>query len=170
MIEKLFFPLIGELPNLLGWQFRDSPLKVITLLIGVGAFVGGILLMRWHQREMVTAENGQPDERMLKFEKRKFRRRMTGSTLIAIVGALLAALCWTDNPRAFATIVLVILSLLVALLGLAVYDMFNVGIQALADPKEEAREALVKEVLRRRQEAEREKGNADEKESSGGGE
>ncbi len=149
---QVFFSVLGPV-QLLGWEFQNQTVRTILLFIGLAAAISGVMLMLGHQREMQTTENDQVNKRKFKHAQRKFRRRMTGSLLIALVGLLLAALYWVTQPRVFAAIVVIMLSLLLALMVLAFFDMFNIGLQVLTDPQDEKRKELVQEVLRRREQS-----------------
>jgi uncharacterized membrane protein len=121
-----------------------------ALLLGVAAFSGGILLMFSHKRHLDEVIREQKDERVLQFELRKYRRRATSSALIASVGCMLAALFWVSEPRIFVTFISLILLTLVAIFGLAIVDIFSVGLQSISRTDEPARKELIEEYLRNR--------------------
>ena len=151
--------------ELLALELESQTLKTLLLILGAGISVWGLVLIRSHRVEfdLPTKELSRQEEG---FARRKFYRRMTGSSLITCVGMCLAAMYWASHPKVYSSLTLVILCLLVLLFLVAVFDLFNVGIQAIVDPQNERREELVKEVLRLRQQAaESKKASEDEPES-----
>ena len=137
--------------------FLDSALiaelgvRAAMLLFGLAAFAGGILLMFQHKRHFDEVARTEKDRNKFLFEKRKFRRRTTASSLISAIGVMLASLYWAQEPIPFTALVSMILILLVALLVLATLDLMSVGLQSLAHPDKSARQKLIDEVIRRRE-------------------
>ena len=153
--------------ELLAWELENQTVKTIFLIFGSAVVISGLVLMKGHRDELESVDITRSRQEE-SFARRKYYRRMTGSSLISCIGMCLAAMHWVTHPRVFASITLVILCLLVLLFLVAVFDLFNVGIQAIVDPQHEKREELVKEVLRLRKEAEKEKdaqSDSDSKES-----
>lgn len=103
---------------------------------------------RRHWEEVVGTES---DQRIVKFELRKFRRRSIVSAMIASVGCMMAALYWVTDSRVLAIFVLLTMGLLVAILGVAMIDMFSVGLQQIATPDPKAEKAMIEEYLRQRE-------------------
>ncbi len=130
----------------------DDSTRMYMLLFGLAAFSGGIVLMFRHQRSFREASQRTTDERLRLFELRKFRRRMTASSMISAIGVMLASLYWADDPRVFAILISLVLVALLGVLGLAFLDLFSVGLQQLAHPDDSARQAMVEEYLRKRKE------------------
>ncbi len=73
--------------------------------------------------------------------------------MIASAGCLMAALFWVTEPRVFVVFILLILALLIGILGVALFDLFSVGLHSIANTDDAARKALVKEYLRQRKKA-----------------
>jgi uncharacterized membrane protein YedE/YeeE len=144
----------------------DDSTRMYMLLFGMAAFAGGILLMFRHQRSFREASRKTTNERLRLFELRKFRRRMTASSMIAAIGVMLASLYWADDPRVFAILITLVLVTLLGVLGLACLDLFSVGLQQLAHPDDSARQAMVDEYLRLRKEPNGEAEQGDEPSSS----
>jgi len=63
----------------------------------------------------------------------------------------MAALFWVTEERVFSVFILMILGLLVAILGVALIDLFSVGLQQIATPDPKAERAMVEEYLRQRE-------------------
>ena len=144
----------------------DDSTQKYMLLFGLAAFSGGILLMFRHQRSFQEASRTTTDPRVRLFELRKFRRRMTASSMIAAIGVMLASLYCADDPRVFAILISLVLVSLLGVLGLACLDLFSVGLQQLAHPDDSARRALIDEYLRRRKQQNSEEESGDESGSS----
>lgn len=136
---------------MLGGFFEDPAIRQLTLFLGLVAFAGGCyLLMRTHRAyQFALAEETKEKARL--FEFRKFRRRMVANSLIAAIGAMLAALYWIIEPRLFALMISLVLVSLLGVLGLAFLDLVSVGLRQIATPNDAARKALVQEYLRRRE-------------------
>lgn len=152
--QERLIPIAAFVPTfvpLLGWNAEDDVIRATVLVVGLAALFAGVFLMRHHQREMARAEAAKLDARLFAIARRKFRRRMSSSLVIALIGVLLAALYWAVNPRVFAALILLTLFLLLLLFLMALYDMFHIGIEAIVDPRDEQRKELVEEVLRRRE-------------------
>ena len=136
---------------LVGQIIDDSDTRFFTLLFGLAAFSGGIVMMFRHQRSYRDAIAKKTDERVRRFEYRKFRRRMTASSMISAIGVMLASLYWATEPRAFAVLITLVLTALLGVLGLGLLDLMSVGLQQISHPDETARKAMVEEYLKRRQ-------------------
>ena len=143
MFTQIFEPtvLLASLENIRGF----------SLTLGVIGIATGIVLFAAHQRSYDGATRNESDERLRRFETRKFRRRATVASMVTSVGCLMAALNWVSEARVFLIFILIILSLLLGILGVAIFDMFSVSLQALTRDDGEARKQIVEEVLRRRQ-------------------
>ena len=87
----------------------------------------------------------------MKFELRKFRRRSIVSAMITSVGCIMSSLFWVSDERVFCVFILMTLGLLAAILGVAIIDMFSVGLQQIATPDQKAEKAMVDEYLRQRE-------------------
>jgi len=142
--------LLGQV--LLGRILENESTRMFTLLFGLAAFSGGIVLMFRHQRSYQEASAATTDDRKRLFEYRKFRRRMTSSSMISAIGVMLASLYWATEPRVFAILITLILVSLLGVLGLAMLDLMSVGLQQITHPDDSARKAMVDEYLKRRKE------------------
>lgn len=136
----------SSIPMLLGVKAGTS-----SLILGLGTIAGGTLLLIQHKRQLKEALAQRPPERIVAFEERKFRRRSLASALIASVGVMLASLYWVDDQRVFAVFIMMILGLLIAIVGLAFFDLFSVGLNQIASPDQKAHKAMVDEYLRQRE-------------------
>ena len=139
------FGLLGE--------FDSSNIRNISLVMGLGGIAGGIILFINHKRHLANVIASRPEQRIVDFEERKFRRRSIVSAMIASTGLMMAALYWVNEAKIFAVFIMMILGLLVAILGVALIDMLSVGLHQIATPDEKARKAMVKEFLRQREKA-----------------
>lgn len=124
-----------------------------SLALGIGAFSGGILLFNNHKRHLETVLSSRPDERTAGFEIRKYRRRAIVSAMIASVGCMLAALYWVRDARVYSAFILMILTLLLGIMGMALIDLFSVGIHQIGTPDKEAEKKMITEYLRQREKA-----------------
>ena len=122
-----------------------------SLAIGLGAVAGGILLFVNHRRQLEHVLAEKPADRIVAFEQRKYRRRTIVSAMITSVGCMLAALFWVTDERVFSVFILMIMGLLIGILGVALIDLFSVGLHQIATPDEKAQKALVEEYLRQRE-------------------
>lgn len=138
--------------ELIGLIAAFESVRRYSLALGIGGLAGGILLFINHKKQLdaVLANNVEP--RIRNFETRKYRRRATASAMIASVGCMLSALYWVSDARVFSAFILMILSLLIGILGVALFDLFSVGLQQIASPDEKSRKAMIEEFLRKRDE------------------
>ena len=122
----------------------------LSLVIGVVTFVGGLLAMFSHQRAY-KATFDQPLRRgEIVFESRKYRRRIVVAGLISSLGLMIACLKWVVESRQFASLVVVILFTLLAIFGVALIDMYSVGLQAITRKKEINRKQLIEDYMERK--------------------
>lgn len=124
--------------------------RVLSLILGIAGVIAGMLLVMAHKRSFESASDGT-DPQTVRFEKRKFRRRMIAGTMIACAGCLMAGLFWVTEARVFAIFILLILGLLVGILGIAIFDLFSVSLQTITEKDDQARQAMVKEYLKQRE-------------------
>lgn len=148
----------GFLPNIAntGLVADLAGVQSYALTIGVAALAGGIWLLIQHKRHLVRVLSSDVPERVKAFESRKFRRRALASTLIASLGTMLAALYWINDQRVFASVILIILGLLVGISGLALIDIFSIGLHRLSTPDKTSQKAMIEEFLRNREKEKRE--------------
>lgn len=130
-----------------------SSVRGASLWIGIAVFTGGILLMFSHRRSLDEAFERPLTGQKINFENRKYRRRVFVAGLIASVGIMISAIFWVEEPRAFASLILIILGTLTAILGTALIDMYSVGLQALASTDQPDRKKLIEDYLKQRQQA-----------------
>ena len=129
----------------------SSATKNYALLLGVVTFFGGAMLMLSHKQQLDEVFAQQTEGQPLRFELRKYRRRAIGSALISSVGVMLGALYWVDDPKTTAVFVSMILVTLVGIMGIAMFDMFSVGIQSISTSDDaQGRKAMIEEYLRQR--------------------
>ena len=139
--------LLNGLP--LAAAFDD--VRAYLLLIGLATVAGGVIMMILHKRTYDELELVETDPRIVLFEYRKFRRRTTVSSLIGAMGVIMAALYWAIEPTVFAILISLILILIIAILGLATLDMLSISIQGISRTDDQARQAMIDEYLRRRE-------------------
>jgi len=130
-----------------------STAQSLSLWIGIAIFIGGILLMFSHRRSLDEAFEQPISGQKVTFETRKYRRRVVVAGMITSLGIMISAIYWVEEPRAFASLILIILGTLTAILGFAIIDMYSVGLQALARTDEPDRKKLIDEYLKKRQQA-----------------
>jgi len=130
-----------------------STAQSLSLWIGIVIFIGGILLMFSHRRSLDEAFEQPISGQKVTFETRKYRRRVVVAGMITSLGIMISAIYWVEEPRAFASLILIILGTLTAILGFAIIDMYSVGLQALARTDEPDRKKLIDEYLKKRQQA-----------------
>ena len=135
-------------PVLLG---VSESIRGYCLTIGICGFIGGVFLFLNHRRHFDEVVNSDASERVVKFELRKFRRRSIVSAMITSVGCIMSSLFWVSDERVFCVFILMTLGLLAAILGVAIIDMFSVGLQQIATPDQKAEKAMVDEYLRQRE-------------------
>jgi hypothetical protein len=122
------------------------------LALGIGGIAGGILLFINHKKFLDQQLASDANDRVKSFEMRKFRRRTIASAMITSAGTMMAALYWVTDVKVFSIFILMILSLLVGILGVAFFDLFSVGIQQIATPDERSQKAMIEEYLKNREE------------------
>lgn len=127
--------------------------RIYALALGIGGFAGGILLFINHKHQLDAVLASGADERTCAFEIRKYRRRAIVSAMIASVGCMMAALYWVRDYKIYSAFILMILTLLVGILGMAIIDLFSVGLQQIGTPDKEAERKMVEEYLRQREKA-----------------
>lgn len=130
-----------------------SSVQGVSLWIGIAIFIGGILLMFSHRRSLDEAFEQPLTGQKINFENRKYRRRVFVAGLIASLGIMISAIFWVEEPRAFASLILIILGTLTAILGIALIDMYSVGLQALARIDQPDRKKLIEDYLKQRQQS-----------------
>jgi hypothetical protein len=112
-------------------------------------------LMFSHRRSLEEAFEEPLTGQKMNFENRKYRRRVFVAGLIASLGIMISAIFWVQEPRVFASLILIILSTLAAILGIALIDMYSVGLQALARTDQPDRKKLIEDYLKQRQQTSR---------------
>jgi hypothetical protein len=122
-----------------------------SLVLGIGGLAGGILLFINHKRRVDTVLASDADQRTRAFEIRKFRRRSIVSAMIASVGCMMAALYWVSDAKVYSAFILMILALLLGIMGMALIDLFSVGLRQLGTPDKEAEKRMIEEYLRQRE-------------------
>lgn len=136
----------------LGLVAAFESVKSYSLALGVAGMAGGVLLFVNHKQQLNEILSSDASDRVISFEWKKYRRRATASALITSVGCMLAALYWVSDAVVFAAFILMILSLLLGILGIALVDMFSIGLQQIATPDEKSRKTIIEEYLRKREE------------------
>ena len=139
--------------RVLGLVAAFESIRNYSLVLGLGGMAAGVLLFINHKRRLVEMLASDSAERVKEYESRKYRRRATASAMIASVGCMLAALYWVIDARIFSVFIMMILSLLVGILGVALIDLFSVGLQQIASPDDQSRKAMIEEFLRKRNES-----------------
>ena len=155
MIELLpfdSFHLVAEFGNV----------RTYSLLLGIGAFCGGILLLLNHKRTLDEIIERRESDRVVAYETRKFRRRASASTMIACLGCMLAGLYWVTDAKVFAIFIMLILALLLGIFGLALIDLFSVGLHHIATPDQKTQRKMIEDYLREREKLINKVGTQDE--------
>ena len=124
--------------------------REFALLLGLVTFIGGLLAMFSHQRSYKETFERPLKRSEIVFESRKYRRRIVVAALISSLGVMIAGLKWITEPRQFASLVLIILMTLVAIFGIALIDMYSVGLQAYAQKKDVNRKQLLEDYRQRK--------------------
>jgi predicted histidine transporter YuiF (NhaC family) len=127
--------------------------RLYALVLGIGGLVGGVLLFINHKRQYDAVLASDADERTRAFETRKYRRRAIVSAMIASVGCMLAALYWVRDAKIYSAFILMILALLLGIMGMAIIDLFSVGLRQLGTPDKDAEKRMIEEYLRQREKA-----------------
>ncbi|MEM7783339.1 MAG: hypothetical protein AAF939_06425 [Planctomycetota bacterium] len=130
---------------------RLQQVKSISLVLGFGALCGGILLLMNHKRQIDDVIASGESDRVIAFEQRKYRRRSWASTMISCLGCFLGGLYWVNDQKLFTIFILAILGLLLGIFGLAIIDLFIVGIHHIATPDQKAQKEMIAEYLRQRE-------------------
>ena len=128
-----------------------SSTQNLSLAVGILVFIVGVMSMFSHRRAFDAAFEQQLTAQQVKFENRKYRRRVMVAGMITSLGIMIAAIYWVREPPAFACLILIILGILLSILGTALIDMYSVGLQALARTDEPDRKKLIEQYLKERQ-------------------
>lgn len=132
---------------------QASSVQSLSLWLGIAIFIGGILLMFSHRRSFDEAFEQPMRGQRVAFENRKYRRRVVVAGMITSLGIMISAIYWVEEPRAFASLILIIMGTLIAILGFAIIDMYSVGLQAIARTDDPNRKEIIEEYLKQRQQA-----------------
>jgi len=124
--------------------------REISLVVGVITFIGGLLAMFSHQRRYKETFDQPLKRGEIIFENRKYRRRIVVAGLISSLGLMIACLKWIIEPRQFASLILIILFTLLAIFGIALIDLYSVGLQAITRKKEINRKQLIEDYMERK--------------------
>ena len=117
----------------------ETALGFVTLVFGIGA-----MFWQWQTYQLESEQKSNRESQQFKLQK--FRRRTLMSAMIAIVGALIAANSFAEDPRTCAILVSSMLLILLCLLVFAfvdivrVYVHYNHGVEAGKARKELALE------------------------------
>ena len=122
----------------------------LSLVVGVVTFIGGLLSMFSHQRAFKETFDQPLKRGEIIFENRKYRRWIVVAGLISSLGLMIACLKWIVEPRQFASLILIILFTLLAIFGIALIDMYSVGLQAITRKKEIDRKQLMEDYMERK--------------------
>ena len=122
----------------------------LSLVLGIVTFIGGLLAMFSHQRSYKDTFDQPMTRGEIIFESRKYRRRIVVAGLISSLGLMIACLKWVIEPRQFASLILIILFTLLAIFGIALIDMYSVGLQAMTRKKEINRKQLIEDYMERK--------------------
>lgn len=141
MAEYLF--LLASFENIRGY----------SLAVGIAGVLTGILLMNAHKRTYELNVGQTSNLRLKKFETRKFRRRTMVAAMVASVGCMMSALYGVTDAKIFSIFVLLIMGLLIGILGVAMIDMFSVGLQSITRIEDRQHKEFLEEYLRRREHA-----------------
>jgi hypothetical protein len=148
--------LLAALPGdwtVIGMVFNvPGHVRNYALAFGIAGLVGGVLLFINHKRRVNEVLASDASERVKTFETRKYRRRTVVSAMVASAGCMLAALYWVTDAKVFSAFILMILTLLVGILGVALFDLFSVGLHQIATPDEASQKAMIEDYLRKREE------------------
>ena len=142
--DRLPIPVIAAFENI----------RSYALVLGIGGFAGGILSV--HQPPSATAIAvlaSDADERTRAFEQRKYRRRAIVGAMIASVGCMMAALYWVSDARIYSAFILMILTLLLGIMGLARLTCFPLVFSRSGTPDKDAEKKMIEEYLRQREKA-----------------
>ena len=123
-----------------------------ALAFGFAGIAGGVLLYINHKRRIDDVLVSDAGERVKKFEIRKYRRRTVVSSMVASAGCMMSALYWVTDAKVFSALILMILTLLIGILGTALFDLFSVGLHQIATPDEASQKAMIEDYLRLRKE------------------
>jgi len=127
----------------------DSRLDTLTLLFGLVTFAGGVVMMFQHLRHWRHVETSSDDQRLVRFEWYKFRRRTLVGALIAGCGAIITSLANTGNPYMYVTLVTVLVLFLVLILVLATMDLMSVGVFQITRNDGQKQQEILNEIIRK---------------------
>lgn len=125
--------------------------KGAAMVLGLLSLAGGVFSLLAQKRQLDEVYEGSPSDQEVRYESRKYRRRSMVSTLIASQGIMMCGVAFANDARTIAILVSIILLMLVGILGVAMFDVFSVGLKEIARKEDDsARKALVEEYARQR--------------------
>lgn len=140
--------LFDSLP--LAFTLSDN-VKGAAMVLGLLSLAGGIFSLLAQKRQLEDVYAGSPTDQELRYESRKYRRRSMVSTLIASQGIMMCGIAFAEDPKTVAILVSIVSLMLVGILGVAMFDVFSVGLKQIASKEDDsARKALVEEYVRQR--------------------
>lgn len=126
-------------------QLIEPAVGIVILLVAIG-------LVEHHRETWLARLDAAKDTNTAEhlFHRGQFRRRVAASSLIALVGALLVADYFVENPLASLSLIAAILLLLPVIFMLAVWDMLSIHKHFHVDREgaAQARRALMDEAER----------------------
>lgn len=152
MLFQVFEPVLGI----------SQGVKNVSFLLGTGSVALGVLSLFAHKNRLDDVFASPHTAYELSFESRKYRRRAIASSLIASQGIMLAGIAFVDELRTVAIFISIILLLLIGILGIAMFDFFSVGLNEIARKDDKARQAMVDEYVRQRNQLAKQKEDSEE--------
>ena len=127
----------------------------LLFLFGLAIFAVGTLLMFHQYKVWREVDQNEEDKVERRFQYHLFRRRTTVASLVAIVGAMLASLSRTLDPKMFFALITALLAVLLVLLVLAGMDTVAVLVHRNhGKVGDKARKAMIDEYMRQKRKAE----------------
>ncbi len=123
-------------------EFSPSTTNAL-IVVGLGCLFGGVMLLMSHRKHWLSVLENETESRGRRYEEGKFRRRALVAALISALGTTILATAWAREPRVFALMIVLMLSIVGVLFVLASLEFLSVGVHHLAKPDAAAHKALV---------------------------
>ena len=147
----MFFSLFHDAFSTGALLAVSENVRNVSLLIGACTFCGGVLTLLANRRGYDEILNSHQTLATIRHESKKYRRRAMASTLITSVGCMIGGLYWVQQPRVFVIFIGMILVTLLVIMGLALADMFSIGLRSITRTDEPDRKAMIEQYLKSKQ-------------------
>lgn len=124
--------------------------RLVFLAMGIATFSAGVLMLLSHKRSVDAAFADKfRSDAFRRMENRKYLRRSATSSMIAMIGALIAGCYFVTDSWVAIGFFLAIVVLVLMVGTLAMVDFFSVGFQQIVSGDRQAEKEILEEIVRR---------------------